>query len=36
MAQVFYCGSYEIFKNTFFTEHLRTIASIYSVTIIIH
>ena len=27
LAQVFYCKSCEIFKNTFFTEHLRTNAS---------
>ena len=27
LAQVFSCEFYEIFKNTFFTEHLRTTAS---------
>ena len=27
LTQVFSCEFYEIFKNTFFTEHLRTIAS---------
>ena len=26
LAQVFYCEFYEISKNTFFTEHLRTTA----------
>ena len=28
LAQVFSCEFYEIFKNTFFTEHLWTTASI--------
>ena len=28
LAQVFSCEFCEIFKNTFFTEHLRTTASI--------
>ena len=28
LAQVFFCEFSEIFKNTFFTEHLWTIASI--------
>ena len=27
LAQVFSCEFYEIFKNTFFTEHLRMTAS---------
>ena len=27
LAQVFSCEFYEIFKNTFFTEHLQTTAS---------
>ena len=30
LAQVFSCEFCEIFKNTFFTEHLRTTASICS------
>ena len=30
LAQVFSCEFYEISKNTFFTEHLRTTASISS------
>ena len=28
LAQVFFCEFYEIFKNTFFTEHLRATASL--------
>ena len=28
LAQVFSCEFYEISKNTFFTEHLRTTASV--------
>ena len=28
-AQVFSCEIYEIFKNTYFEEHLRTTASVY-------
>ena len=28
LAQVFFCEFCEIFKNTFFTEHLRTIVSV--------
>ena len=27
LAKVFFCEFYEIFKNTFFTEHLRATAS---------
>ena len=30
LAQVFSCEFYEISKNTFFTEHLRTTASVFS------
>ena len=26
LAQVFFCGFYDIFKNIFFTEHLRMTA----------
>ena len=29
LAQVFFCGFCEISKNTFFTEHLWTAASLY-------
>ena len=31
LTQVFSCQFCEIFKNTFFTEHLRTIASVYCI-----
>ena len=31
LAQVFSCEFSKFFKNTFFTEHLRTIASILSI-----
>ena len=29
MAQLFSCEFYEIFKNTFFTKHLRSAASVF-------
>ena len=31
LAQVFSCKFCEIYKNTFFTEHLRTTASVYHI-----
>ena len=30
---MFYCEFYKIFKNTFFTEHMRTAAFIFSILI---
>ena len=36
LAQVFSCEFCNIFKNTFFTEHLRTAASVTTILVVVY